>query len=506
MIYCREAVDFNKLARAPSSSGPSLPSPSDGFPRSGASAAQRIPSLMTAIKIYNTLAREKQTFVPIQPGKVRMYVCGMTVYDYCHLGHARVMVVFDMVQRWLRASGLDVTYVRNITDIDDKIIKRAVENGESISHLTQRFIDAMDQDAAALGVQKPDHEPRATGYVTQMLDLIEKLERNGLAYQANDGDVNFSVRDFDGYGKLSGKSLDDLRAGERVELNSGKRDPLDFVLWKAAKTSEPEEVKWESRWGRGRPGWHIECSAMSCELLGEQFDIHGGGEDLQFPHHENEIAQSEGAHGKHFVNYWMHNGFIRVDNEKMSKSLGNFFTIRDVLKKYDAEVVRFFILRAHYRSPLNYSDVHLDDARQALTRLYTALKEVAPDDSPLARDEIHAQRFADAMNDDFNTPVAVSVLFDLANEVNKTRSAQLARQLKHLAGVIGLLQRSPRDFLQAGASDGLDEHQILTLIEARSAAKKTRNFAEADRIRADLLAQGVVLEDKPGGATEWRRA
>ena len=463
---------------------------------------------MTALKVYNTLAREKQIFVPMQAGKVRMYVCGMTVYDYCHLGHARVMVVFDMVQRWLRASGLDVTYVRNITDIDDKIIKRAVENGESISQLTQRFINAMDEDAAALGVQKPDHEPRATQYVPQMLGLIEKLERHGLAYKAADGDVNYSVRDFPTYGKLSGKSLDDLRAGERVELNTGKRDPLDFVLWKAAKESEPEEVKWNSPWGKGRPGWHIECSAMSSELLGEQFDIHGGGEDLQFPHHENEIAQSEGAHRHTFVNYWMHNGFIRVDNEKMSKSLGNFFTIRDVLKKYDPEVVRFFILRAHYRSPLNYSDVHLDDAKHALTRLYTALKEVAPDSQPLDWNEPHAVRFAEAMNDDFNTPIAIAVLFDLANEVNKTRSAALARQLKALAGVIALLQRMPQEFLQAGPAEqgAFDEAHILAQIEARAAAKKAKDFAAADRIRAELLANGVVLEDKPGGLTEWRRA
>lgn len=463
---------------------------------------------MTSIRIYNTLAREKQPFVPLQAGTVRMYVCGMTVYDYCHLGHARVMVVFDMVQRWLRATGLNVTYVRNITDIDDKIIKRAVENGESISQLTQRFIDAMDEDAAALGVQKPDHEPRATQYVPQMLDLVEKLERNGLAYKASDGDVNYSVRDFPGYGKLSGKSLDDLRAGERVELNTGKRDPLDFVLWKASKDSEPDEVKWDSRWGKGRPGWHLECSAMSCELLGEHFDIHGGGEDLQFPHHENEIAQSEGAHQRPFVNYWMHNGFIRIDNEKMSKSLGNFFTIRDVLKKYDPEVVRFFILRAHYRSPLNYSDAHLDDARHALARLYNALKDVAPDALPPDKTEQHAVRFSDAMNDDFNTPVAISVLFDLANEVNKTGSAVLARQLKGLASIIGLLQRIPQEFLQAGVAGEAapDEASIAERINARATAKKARNFAEADRIRTELLADGIVLEDKPAGVTEWRRA
>jgi cysteinyl-tRNA synthetase len=312
------------------------------------------------LTIYNTLRRQKEAFKSIVPGRVGMYVCGMTVYDYCHIGHARVMVVFDAVQRWLRASGYDVTYVRNITDIDDKIIRRAVENGETIAQLTGRFIAAMDEDAAALGVQKPDHEPRATAYVPQMLGLIGKLETNGLAYRAADGDVNFSVRDFPGYGALSGKSLDDLRAGERVEVNSGKRDPLDFVLWKSAKQSEPADTRWESPWGTGRPGWHIECSAMSAAILGEQFDIHGGGADLQFPHHENEIAQSEGAHRHTFVNTWMHNGFVRVDDEKMSKSLGNFFTIREVLRKYDPEVVRFFILRAHYRSPLNYSDAHLD--------------------------------------------------------------------------------------------------------------------------------------------------
>ncbi|MFC5473757.1 cysteine--tRNA ligase [Paraherbaspirillum soli] len=469
---------------------------------------------MSDLKIYNTLAREKQPFSPIEPGKVRMYVCGMTVYDYCHLGHGRVMVVFDMVQRWLRQSGFEVTYVRNITDIDDKIIKRAVENGETISQLTTRFIQAMDEDAAALGVQKPDLEPRATAFVPQMLGLIDKLERNGLAYQASDGDVNYSVRDFAGYGKLSGKSLDDLRAGERVDVNLGKRDPLDFVLWKASKQAEPDEVKWDSRWGQGRPGWHIECSAMAEHLLGEQFDIHGGGQDLQFPHHENEIAQSEGAHGHQFVNYWMHNGFIRIDNEKMSKSLGNFFTIRDVLKNYDPEVVRFFILRAHYRSQLNYADAHLDDAKHALTRLYTALKEVAADGLALDWSETHAARFAEAMNDDFNTPIAISALFDLANEVNKTKSPILARQLLGLAGVIGLLGRHPEDFLKgrvAGGDDGvaqagLSEQDIQLKIAARLAAKNAKDFSAADKIRAELLADGVLLEDKPGGQTEWRRA
>ncbi|HEX5337379.1 MAG TPA: cysteine--tRNA ligase, partial [Gallionella sp.] len=391
------------------------------------------------LKIYNTLARDKQEFKPITPNTVRMYVCGMTVYDYCHLGHARVMVVFDMVYRWLKASGYDVTYVRNITDIDDKIIKRAAENGESIHQLTQRFIDAMHEDADALGVQRPDHEPRATQYVPQMLEMIEQLERNGLAYQAADGDVNYAVRKFDGYGKLSGKSLEDLRAGERVDVATDKNDPLDFVLWKSAKESEADEVKWDSKWGRGRPGWHIECSAMGSELLGKHFDIHGGGADLQFPHHENEIAQSEGAHQCQYVNYWMHNGFVRVDNEKMSKSLGNFFTIREVLKKYDAEVVRFFILRAHYRSPLNYSDQHLDDAKGALTRLYTALKSAPAAVSMVDWNEPYAQRFKAAMDDDLNTPEAVAVLFDLAAEAN--RSEEGARRavplLKALAGVLG---------------------------------------------------------------------
>ncbi|GAB4127610.1 MAG: cysteine--tRNA ligase [Sideroxydans sp.] len=458
------------------------------------------------LKIYNTLARDKQDFKPIEANKVRMYVCGMTVYDYCHLGHARVMVVFDMVQRWLKASGYDVTYVRNITDIDDKIIKRAAENKESIHALTQRFIAAMHEDADALGVQRPDHEPRATQYVPQMLAMIEQLEQNGLAYKAADGDVNYAVRKFAGYGKLSGKSLEDLRAGERVEVDANKHDPLDFVLWKHAKDSEADEVKWDSKWGKGRPGWHIECSAMGSELLGKHFDIHGGGADLQFPHHENEIAQSEGAHGCQYVNYWMHNGFVRVDNEKMSKSLGNFFTIREVLKKYDAEVVRFFILRAHYRSPLNYSDAHLNDAKGALTRLYTALKSVPAGTGAVDWNEAHAQRFRAAMDDDFNTPEAVAVLFDLANEVNRSQSAQLAAQLKALSGVLGLLQREPQAFLQGSAGDGgLDDAAIDAQIAARIAAKKAKNFAEADRIRKELLEAGIVLEDTPQGTT-WRRA
>ncbi|MYN27923.1 cysteine--tRNA ligase [Duganella levis] len=462
---------------------------------------------MSNLKIYNTLARDKQTFVPIEPGKVRMYVCGMTIYDYCHIGHARMMMAFDVMYRWLLASGYQVTYARNITDIDDKIIKRAVENGETITQLTTRFTQYMDEDTNALGILPPTQVPRATEYVPQMLALIETLESKDLAYQGEDGDVNYAVRNFPNYGRLSGKSLDDLRAGERVDVNTGKRDPLDFVLWKAAKESEPEEAKWNSKWGKGRPGWHIECSAMCSALLGEHFDIHGGGADLQFPHHENEIAQSEGAFGHQMVNYWVHNGFVRVDNEKMSKSLGNFFTIRDVLKKYDAEVVRFFILRAHYRSPLNYSDAHLDDARGALTRLYTALDGVEGDGQPLDWQEEHAARFAEAMDDDFNTPLAVAALFDLVTELNKSKSPVLARQLKELAAVIGLLQRSAQQFRQAAVGDaGGDDGAIEAAIVQRAEAKKARNFAESDKIRADLLAQGVILEDKPDGTTNWRRA
>jgi len=455
------------------------------------------------LKIYNSLTRDKQDFVPIESGKVRMYVCGMTVYDYCHLGHARVMLAFDVVRRWLRASGFAVTYVRNITDIDDKIIKRAQENKEPVEALTARFIRAMDEDNAALGVEKPDHEPRATEHVPGMLEMIRRLEIRELAYPAPNGDVNYSVRRFPGYGKLSGKSLDDLRAGERVDVVPGKQDPLDFVLWKKAKAGEPA---WDSPWGKGRPGWHIECSVMSSELLGAHFDIHGGGQDLQFPHHENEIAQSEGANQSKFVNYWMHNGFVRVDNEKMSKSLGNFFTVREILKKYDSEVVRFFIIRAHYRSPISYSDAHLDDARHALARLYTALKDVEAKAGAVDWTGTHAARFRDAMNDDFNTPEAVAVLFDLANELNKSRSAKDANLLKSLAAILGLLDRRPSEFLQAApAGDGLTPEKIEALIAARVAARKAKNFAEADRIRDELLAAGVALEDSPKG-TIWRRS
>jgi cysteinyl-tRNA synthetase len=438
-----------------------------------------------------------------------MYVCGMTIYDYCHIGHARMMMAFDVIYRWLKVSGYDVTYVRNITDIEDKIIKRAVENNETLLSLTTRFARYMDEDTRALGILPPTLSPRATEYVPQMLSIIELLEQKELAYQGDDGDVNYAVRNFPGYGKLSGKSLDDLRAGERVDINTGKRDPLDFVLWKASKESEPEEVKWASKWGSGRPGWHIECSAMACAMLGEHFDIHGGGADLQFPHHENEIAQSEGAFGAPMVNYWIHNGFVRVDNEKMSKSLGNFFTIRDVLKKYDAEVIRFFILRAHYRSPLNYSDVNLDDAKTALARLYTALSEVdAGANAAVDWDEAHAVRFREAMDDDFNTPMALAELFDLASSVNRSKSAQEAAQLKALAAVLGLLERAPQDFLRAGGSEqgDADETAIAAQISARAAAKKARDFAASDRIRAELLAAGIVLEDKPDGSTNWRRA
>ncbi|WP_291474823.1 cysteine--tRNA ligase [Acidovorax sp.] len=456
-----------------------------------------------SLRIYNTLSRALEDFSPLEPGHVRMYVCGMTIYDLCHIGHARMMMAFDVVQRWLKSSGYRVTYVRNITDIDDKIIKRALERGITIRQLTDEMIAAMHADIGALGIEPPALEPRATEYVPQMLSLIGQLEGKGLAYRSPHGDVNYSVRKFAGYGKLSGKSLDELRAGERVAVQDGKEDPLDFVLWKSAKEGEPPEAKWDSPFGTGRPGWHIECSAMSCATLGETFDIHGGGADLQFPHHENEIAQSEGATGKPLARFWVHNGFVRVDNEKMSKSLGNFFTIRDVLKAYDAETVRFFIVRAHYRSALNYSDAHLDDARQALKRLYTALSLVAPAKVAIDWAEPHAARFKAAMDEDFGTPEAIAVLFDLASEVNKSRSAELAGLLKALAGCLGLLQGDPQAFLQAGA--GFDEAAIQAQIAARAAAKAGKDFAEADRIRNALLAQGIVLKDSAAGTT-WEAA
>jgi cysteinyl-tRNA synthetase len=455
------------------------------------------------LRIYNTLGRTKQEFSPLRAGEVRMYVCGITVYDYCHIGHARMFIVFDVVQRWLRASGYRVTYVRNITDIDDRIIRRAAENGEPVDSLTERFIRYMDEDAAALGVQKPDHEPRATQYVAPMLEMIDTLEKRRLAYQSPSGDVNYAVRRFPGYGKLSGKSLDELHAGERVDIDKTKEDPLDFVLWKRAKPNEPS---WPSRWGAGRPGWHIECSAMAGQLLGEQFDIHGGGQDLQFPHHENEIAQSEGAMGpdagRQFVRYWMHNGFVRKDDEKMSKSLGNFSTIRDVLKSYDSEVVRFFILRAHYRSPLNYSDAHLDDAKQALSRLYTALKGADERRTPIDWTTPHARRFRDAMDDDFGTPEAVAVLHELANEAFQGRQGAAA-ELKGLAGVLGLLERDPRVFLQ-GRDAAESDAWIGERIAARQAARQRKDFKAADDIRKELLDKGIILEDS-GSTTTWRR-
>ena len=458
-----------------------------------------------SLHIYNTLSRALEPFVPLESGHVRMYVCGMTIYDLCHIGHARMMMAFDVAQRWLKSSGYRVTYVRNITDIDDKIIKRALERGITIRALTDEMIVAMHHDIGLLGIEPPTLEPRATDYVPQMLNLIHQLQAKGLAYKSPNGDVNYAVRKFAGYGKLSGKSLDELRAGERVAVQDGKDDPLDFVLWKSAKDSEPEDAKWDSvalgyDYGKGRPGWHIECSAMSCHTLGQSFDIHGGGADLQFPHHENEIAQSEGASGKPLAQVWMHNGFVRVDNEKMSKSLGNFFTIREVLAKYDPETLRFFMVRTHYRSALNYSDVHLDDARNALKRLYTALDLVTP--APLSSiewDAPFAARFKAAMDDDFGTPEAVAVLFELATEVNKTHSPELAGLLKALAGCLGLLQGEPKAFLQIGA--GLDEASILQFIAQRAAAKAAKDFAKADQIRQQLLAQGIVLKDTPSGTT-----
>ncbi len=455
------------------------------------------------LRIHNSLTRRTEVFAPIVPGQVGMYVCGMTIYDLCHMGHARMMMAFDVVYRWLLESGYRVTYVRNITDIEDKIIKRALERGIPIRQLTDEMIEAMRRDIGALGILPPTHEPRATEYVGQMLSLIGTLEHKGLAYRADNGDVNFAVRKFAGYGKLSGKSLDELRAGERVAVLDGKLDPLDFVLWKAAKADEPDDAKWPGPFGPGRPGWHIECSAMSCAVLGEHFDIHGGGVDLQFPHHENEIAQSEGATGRPFVNVWLHNGFLNVDNEKMSKSLGNFFTIRDVLGSYDGETLRFFMLRTHYRSPFNFSDGNLDDARNALRRLYTALDGVAVPDTPVDWAQPRAMAFRDAMNDDFNTPLAVAVLFELAGELNRTRSPQVAALLKGLGRTLGVLQQPPRSYLQGGET--LDAARIEALIAERAAAKRARDFAAADRIREQLAAQGVVLKDSAAGTT-WVKA
>lgn len=467
------------------------------------------------LKIYNTLTRKKELFQSREPGKIGMYVCGMTVYDYCHIGHARVMVVFDTVARYFRYGGYTLTYVRNITDIDDKIIQRANENGEDIKALTERFIEAMHEDERALSVLPVDIEPKATDSIPDIIAMIERLIAQDLAYVGGNGDVFYHVAKFENYGQLSGKNLADLQAGERVDVDMAKQNPLDFVLWKMAKSNEPA---WDSPWGLGRPGWHIECSAMSTCCLGNHFDIHGGGMDLQFPHHENEIAQSEGATGEKFVNYWMHNGFVRVDNEKMSKSLGNFFTVREVLKQYTPEVVRFFILSSHYRSPLNYSDESLNDAKAALTRLYTALRNVAVLDAPVQDD--YKSRFEQAMDDDFNTPVAVSVLFDAARELNKIKEVEpekasiVATTLKALAGLLGLLQDDSDSFLKGGATEtvandegGLqsaDEH-IEQQIQARIEAKKAKNWALADQIRDELKERNVILEDSPDGTTRWRR-
>lgn len=451
--------------------------------------------------IYNTESRQKEVFKPIVPGKVGMYVCGVTVYDYCHIGHARVMVVFDTVVRHLRARGFEVNYVRNITDIDDKIINRAFENRESFQALTERFIAAMHEDEAALNVLRPDVEPKATEYIEQIKGMVQTLIDKGHAYAADNGDVYFKVKSFDTYGRLSGKKQDELEAGARVEVNPHKQDPMDFVLWKASKENEPS---WHSQWGDGRPGWHIECSAMSKHCIGEHLDIHGGGMDLQFPHHENEIAQSECAHGHHYVNTWMHVGFVRIDNEKMSKSLNNFFTIREVLKEYHPEVIRYFLLSSHYRSPVNYSQENLQTAKTNITRLYTALEGLQPGQA--AQNTDYEQRFNDAMDDDFNTPLAISVLFELVKDVNKNQDAQLAGLLKALANRLGFLTELPEAFFKAhlNANDGLSDAEIEQLIAQRAQARKDKNWARSDEIRDQLLAQGIELLDSAQGTT-WRR-
>jgi cysteinyl-tRNA synthetase len=459
------------------------------------------------LTIYNSLSNKKETFEPIVPGQVRMYVCGMTVYDYCHIGHARVLVVFDVVYRFLKHLGYEVTYVRNITDIDDKIINRAIENGEEYFHLTRRFIDAMHEDADALGVLRPDMEPCATDTIEPMLAMIERLQQQGYAYQAENGDVYYAVSKFKNYGQLSGKKIDELRAGERVDIDAGKRDPLDFVLWKSAKPGEPS---WPSSFGDGRPGWHIECSAMSNSLLGNHFDIHGGGQDLQFPHHENEIAQSEACNGEKFVNYWMHNGFVRVNQEKMSKSLGNFFVLREVLENYRAEEIRYFIVSSHYRSQLNYSEEQLDHARSALQRFYTALQDTETVEVPA--DSEYQRRFEQALEDDFNTANAIAVMFDLARDINRVKSEQqgaqhaLASLLRYLGSIIGLLQADADEFLKSGGGQGvgLSDVAIDELIEQRLQARADKNWADADRIRDELNDAGIVIEDGANG-TRWRR-
>lgn len=457
-----------------------------------------------ALSIYNTLTKAKEPLKPLVGNQVRMYVCGMTVYDFCHIGHARVMVAFDVVSRWLRQRGYDLTYVRNITDIDDKIIRRAQENGETFEALTTRMIAAMHEDEARLNVLRPDNEPRATEYIAGMHSMIQTLIDKGFAYAPGNGDVYYRVGKFVGYGKLSRRKIEDLKIGARIEVDEAKEDPLDFVLWKAAKPSEPS---WESPWGAGRPGWHIECSVMSTCCLGETFDIHGGGPDLVFPHHENEIAQSEAATDKQYANAWMHAGAVRVDGEKMSKSLGNFFTIRDVLDKYQPEVVRYLLVSSHYRSPINYSEDSLKEAKGALERFYTALRGLP--DVPAEGGESFTSRFGEAMDDDFNSPEACAVLFEMAREVNRLRetdqqgAAALAARLKELASVLGVLQMDPDAFLQAGAAGKVDAAQVEALIAARLQARSEKNWAESDRIRDQLTAMGVVLEDGKGGTT-WR--
>ncbi|MCF6235837.1 MAG: cysteine--tRNA ligase [Gammaproteobacteria bacterium] len=458
------------------------------------------------LHIYNSLTGKKEKFVPIVPGKVGMYVCGMTVYDYCHIGHARVLVAFDVVARYLRHSGYDLTYVRNVTDIDDKIIKRANENGEPFETLTHRFIEAMHEDAALLGVLPPDQEPKATASMDDIIAMIQTLVDKGAAYCADNGDVYYDISRFENYGQLSGKKLEDLRAGARVDVDEAKDDPLDFVLWKSAKPNEPA---WDAPWGRGRPGWHIECSAMAKRCLGDHFDIHGGGMDLKFPHHENEIAQSESASGHHYVNVWMHNGFVNIDNEKMSKSLGNFFTIRDVLARYQPEVVRYFILTSQYRSPLSYSDEHLDNAKFALDRFYLALRDLPA--SKFETGSEYEQRFHNAMNDDFNTPEALAVLFDVVREINSLResntkkAAQLAALLRHLGAIMGLLQENSDHYFKGDeAADGVDSAAIEALIEKRKVARQNKDWAESDRVRDELQSQGIIIEDGSGG-TSWRR-
>ncbi len=453
------------------------------------------------IKIYNTLSKQKEEFKPLKQGEVKMYVCGMTVYDLCHLGHARVLVIFDLIHRWFKENNYAVTYVRNITDIDDKIINKSVEQKITFNELTEHYIDEMNIDIQALNVLNPSHEPKATEHISSMITMIQTLVDKGFAYQAENKDVYYAVDKFADYGKLSGKSLKDLQAGNRVDIDKNKRNVFDFVLWKSAKKNEPA---WQSPWGKGRPGWHIECSAMSNKILGHHFDIHGGGQDLQFPHHENEIAQSEATNDCQMANYWIHNGFVKVDNEKMSKSLGNFFTIRSILELYDGEVVRFFILKAHYRSPLNYSDQHLDDARQGLTRLYLTIRDITKSaNSVIDWNNSYAKKFKAALDDDFNSAEALSVLFDLSNEINKKNSDTLKVLLINLANILGLLYQNPENFLQG--KDGLiSDSDINTMIKKRNDAKQDRNYNEADAIREQLLSQGIILEDTEKG-TIWRK-